>query len=190
MQKYDSTKDTLEHIDAVRSVMRCVISDLITRADIHDRSKLASPEKEAFDELTPKLKGSTYGSDEYKGFLKQMAAPLAHHYAHNDHHPEYFGNCICSRCGSVWCKPLGRLPDICDVCHGTEFRHTHDIGAMSLIQLTEMLCDWIAAGRRHANSDIFKSIEVNQKRFGYGDDLKRILINTASHILKLEKANK
>ena len=42
-----------------------------------------------FDEYTPKLKHSTYGTDEYKGFLAGMGAGLEHHYAHNRHHPEH-----------------------------------------------------------------------------------------------------
>ena len=44
--------------------------------------------------------------------------------------------------------------------------------------LLEMLCDWIAATKRHNNGDIRKSIEINQKRFGYSDELKQILFNT------------
>jgi hypothetical protein len=46
---------------------------------------------------------------------------------------------------------------------------------MSLICLMEMLCDWIAATKRTKNSNILKSIEENQKRFGYSDELKDIL---------------
>jgi len=53
---------------------------------------------------------------------------------------------------------------------------------MSLIDIVEMICDWIAAVERHDDGNIFKSIEINQKRFGYSDDLKNILINTAKEI--------
>jgi len=49
---------------------------------------------------------------------------------------------------------------------------------MSLLGLTEMLCDWKAATLRHNDGDIRKSIEINQKRFGYSDELKAILLNT------------
>lgn len=41
-------------------------------------------------EFTPKLKGSDYGSEEYKGFLREMKPALDHHYANNRHHPEHF----------------------------------------------------------------------------------------------------
>jgi len=87
---YDSTDDTNKHIHQVRWQMKQVIEDLISRATKHDRSKLEPPEKEIFDEYTPKLKASTYGSDEYKQFLVEMKPALDHHYAVNDHHPEHF----------------------------------------------------------------------------------------------------
>ena len=53
------------------------------------------------------------------------------------------------------------------------------IKGMSLIDLIEMLCDWKAAGLRHNDGDILKSIEMNQERFGYSDDLKAVMVNTA-----------
>jgi hypothetical protein len=58
---------------------------------------------------------------------------------------------------------------------------------MDLMQITEMLCDWIAAGRRHADGgDIHRSIEQNAERFGYGDELRKILHTTADRLLFLE----
>jgi hypothetical protein len=56
---------------------------------------------------------------------------------------------------------------------------TNGINGMNLIDVLEMICDWKASSERHADGDILKSIEINQKRFGYSDDLKNILINTA-----------
>jgi hypothetical protein len=49
---------------------------------------------------------------------------------------------------------------------------------MNLIDLLEMLCDWKAATLRHNTGDIRKSLEINQKRFGYSNDVKRLLTNT------------
>ena len=63
------------------------------------------------------------------------------------------------------------------------------IKGMTLIDLIEMLCDWKAATLRHKNGDIFKSIELNQKRFGYSDELKQILINTVKRIDREQKDN-
>lgn len=152
---YDSRPDTHEHIAQVRGLVLGVAADLTARAHRHDRSKLASPEVEVFDRVTPQLKDSTYGSDEYKEFLAAMGEGLAHHYAANDHHPEHFG---------------------CGICE------------MNLIQLTEMLCDWIAATRRHADGDIHGSIDANAERFGYGGELRRLLHDTVEAILAREMA--
>jgi hypothetical protein len=60
------------------------------RASVHDASKLLPPEKEVFDEYTPKLKELEFGSDEYKAALAGMGEGLQHHYKNNPHHPEYF----------------------------------------------------------------------------------------------------
>lgn len=115
------------------------------RKRLHDHSKLKEPEKDIFDEFTPKLKDCTYGSDEYKGYLESMKIALDHHYAENRHHPEHFEN---------------------------------GIQDMNIVDICEMIADWKAASLRHADGDIMKSIEINQKRFGYSDELKSILINT------------
>jgi hypothetical protein len=86
---YDSRLDTYEHIGEVRQRLLAVAHDLIDRASRHDASKLVEPELSVFDEYTPKLRNSTYGSDEYKSFLEGMGEGLQHHYAVNDHHPEH-----------------------------------------------------------------------------------------------------
>ena len=83
---------TLRHIETVRNFLGAVIKELVSRQELHDQSKLQEPEAEMFDVFTEKLRGSTYGSDEYKGFLKEMGVPLKHHYENNQHHPEHFEN--------------------------------------------------------------------------------------------------
>lgn len=87
---YDSSKDTLEHIKRVSQLLNKMVMELMCRMQNHDATKLRSPEKEIFDEYTPKLKGSTYGSDEYKTFLKEMRVALDNHYSMNHHHPEHY----------------------------------------------------------------------------------------------------
>jgi len=94
MSTYDSLEDTLAHGDRVNELMQDLIDDLVVRGETHDLSKTHPPEKATFDEYTPKLKHSTYGSEEYKGFLKAMGEALEHHYANNRHHPEHFENGI------------------------------------------------------------------------------------------------
>lgn len=144
--KYDSKVDTLLHIKRVAELLTEASSELIRRANVHDNSKLESPEKELFDEFTPKLKNCTYGSEDYKEYLKGLRVALEHHYEKNTHHPEHYEN---------------------------------GINDFDLFDLVEMFFDWKAATERHADGDIFKSIEINKKRFGISEQLSGIMNNTA-----------
>jgi hypothetical protein len=146
LEEQATNAQTLEHIQNVRNLINLAIRELLHRAEIHDQSKLGDIERQTFVEFTPKLKASTYGSEEYHGFLKAMKPALDNHYACNRHHPEHFGEA--------------------------------GILGMSLIDLLEMLLDWKASSGRHSNGNIWRSIEINQKRFGYSDELKGILQNT------------
>lgn len=163
---YDSRVDTWEHITKVRNYLDRVLANIGARAVAHDRSKLVSPEVEMFDEFTPKLREVEYGSPEYKECLEAMGVALEHHYRENSHHPEHY---------------------------------ERGITGMSLLDLIEMLVDWQAASERHSarpqmpaapgrpaapqyDSNMERSIELNQARFGYGDDVKAILVNTAREL--------
>lgn len=57
--------------------------------------------------------------------------------------------------------------------------YANGIKDMTLIDLIEMLCDWKAATLRHNDGNILKSIDSNQQRFQFSDELKQILKNTA-----------
>ena len=152
MKKYDSRKETRKHIKRVGDYLNVCKKEIVKRAKRHDYDKIHdSTEKSLFDEYTLKLKGCTYGSDEYKTFLKGLKEGLDIHYKNNRHHPEHFKN---------------------------------GIKDMNLIDLIEMICDWKAASERHADGNIYRSIEINQERFGYTDELKAILINTADFLIK------
>jgi hypothetical protein len=87
---YDSKQDTLLHIKRVNEFLCSVAQEFLERAKKHDLSKLESPEKELFDKYTPLLKDTTYGSEEYKNFLKELKPALDHHYENNSHHPEHY----------------------------------------------------------------------------------------------------
>jgi hypothetical protein len=161
---YDSRPDTYEHIRKVGRYIDKVVVNLLDRASKHDASKLISPEVEAFDEMTPRLAGLVYGSEEYKLSLAQLGEALTHHITNNRHHPEY---------------------------------HDEGIAGMTLLDLIEMLVDWKAASERvrppmpsapgtketpKYTGDFMQSITLNQKRFGYGDELLSILENTAKEL--------
>lgn len=53
------------------------------------------------------------------------------------------------------------------------------IDGMNLLDLLEMFCDWKAAGERHKDGNIDKSIEINSKRFNMSEQLVNIFKNTA-----------
>ena len=89
-ESYDSTQDTRKHIETVRALLDEVRNDPRQRGYLHDASKLQSPEKEAYDLLTPRLAGLTYGSEEYRASLREMKPAIQHHYEHNSHHPEHY----------------------------------------------------------------------------------------------------
>lgn len=88
----DSTVATLTHSRRVDELLLELMWEIGLRVTHHDESKLKDPEKAIFDEYSPKLRDSTYGSDEYYGFLREMKVALDHHYANNRHHPEHFAN--------------------------------------------------------------------------------------------------
>lgn len=134
--------------DASGRALDQMIGDLTERQRVHDASKLAPPEIEYFDKFTPILKTLEYNSPAYKQCLAEMKPGLDHHYAVNDHHPQFFERGV----------------------HG-----------MGLVQLVEMIIDWKAAGERHGGC-LFRSIELNAERFGYGPELKNIFLNTARYL--------
>lgn len=55
------------------------------------------------------------------------------------------------------------------------------IDGMNLMDVVEMVCDWIAAVKRHNDGDIYKSLEINKKRFNIDEQLYSIIKNTVDH---------
>jgi hypothetical protein len=93
-ENFDSSWETIAHIQRVQQLVDELVHILEGQVGEHDRSKLNPPEKQIFDKFTPKLKGLTYGSDEYNACLSAMKPALDNHYASNLHHPEHFKNGI------------------------------------------------------------------------------------------------
>lgn len=86
--------DTFRHIERVRNLLNACVGELLRRGELHDQSKLESPEVEYFTEYTAKLANCTYGSEEYNQNRAAMKPALDHHYANNRHHPEWHKNGI------------------------------------------------------------------------------------------------
>ena len=137
---------TMRHIETVRNYLNWCIRELLARAENHDQTKLQSPEAEAFEKYTERLRGLTYGTPEYYENLKGIEPATKHHYEYNSHHPEHF---------------------------------TQGIDGMSLFDVMEMLCDWKAAGMRHEDGCLIRSINHNKERYGIETQLYHILMNTA-----------
>lgn len=57
---------------------------------------------------------------------------------------------------------------------------------MNLMDLLEMVCDWMAAVQRHDNGSIKESLAINKKRFGLSDDIVKILESTINYITNLQ----
>ena len=146
----DVKQETKKHIEQVQTYLTTFIAEINGRAFNHDQSKLLPPEVTIFEEYTPKLKDTTYGSDEYNKYLSEMKVALDHHYKVNLHHPEHYKD---------------------------------GINDMTLVDIIEMLADWTAATKRHADGDIHKSIIHNKKRFNISPQLIKILQNTVDEFL-------
>lgn len=190
--------ETYQHIDTIIKLLVQMQIEISKRILTHDRSKLANPEVSTFTEFTPKLKNSTYGSDEYKSFLAEMKPALDHHYANNRHHPEFFEGCEKDQKTIDQCANLVgflesrnlidvRQPDdeygygyAIDAIHRHKEELESNINGMNIIDVLEMLVDWKAATLRHADGDIHRSIEINRDRFKMSPQLVNILKNSVA----------
>lgn len=91
----DALRKTYEHIYLVSNLLMSAQIELMKRQATHDRTKLVEPEWGMFAQVTHKLEGLTYGSEEYETQRKEMLTEaLGHHYEHNRHHPEFYPNGI------------------------------------------------------------------------------------------------
>ena len=54
----------------------------------------------------------------------------------------------------------------------------HGIDDMDLVDILELLADWIASVKKNKNGNIHRSIEINAKRFNISPQLAQILTNT------------
>ncbi len=81
--------DTRDHIAKVQAHMAEAVAILESRAARHDASKLEEPERSGFAALQLRLSDARYGTDEYRAVMAECRPVVEHHYAQNDHHPEY-----------------------------------------------------------------------------------------------------
>jgi len=146
--------DTQKHKRRVQILMRKLSSEIYRAGRNHDASKLEDPEKSKF------------------------VAVLAYH-----PDPTPYGSAgYSARLHDL--NYSGALDDhYAHNAHHPE-HSPYGIRGMNLINVCEMLCDWLEACSRHPDDDPFTSIEINQKRFGFSDDLKQVMLNTIRFLAK------
>jgi hypothetical protein len=66
--------------------------------------------------------------------------------------------------------------------HHPEY-HENGINEMNLIDVLEMVCDWMAASKR-SKTGIDHGLEINKERYGISDQLFEIIKNTVAMLLE------
>lgn len=61
--------------------------------------------------------------------------------------------------------------------------HENGINGMNLIDVLEMVCDWLAASKR-SQTGIAKGLEINKERYGIDDQLFEIIKHTVEMLLE------
>jgi len=145
-----SENQTREHIATVQHYMRRFAMALLQRAEEHDQSKLREPEASAF--AISNAGGFLHGVTYGSDEYKERIR--THLGPALTHHYE-------------------------NNSHHPEF-HEHGVNQMDLLDLVEMFVDWKAAGERHKDGSIRKSIKINTERFDLEPQLVDILNSTAS----------
>lgn len=56
------------------------------------------------------------------------------------------------------------------------------IRGMTLIDIVEMLCDWVAASNRKSGSPMEESVEFLADKYSFSEDLKDIFLNTIQYL--------
>lgn len=184
-----SREATLDHIAEVRRLMGLVIDNLQSRAILHDASKLREPELSGFAALQTRLADISYGTPAYRQALAEAREVVSHHYAWNDHHPEFWPLPVSEAIELLRLDltVLAALPDA--ESGGTITRtiaylqqllraHESRLNGMSLLSLMEWLVDCSAASQRTKDGTPGKSLSYNVERFGLEPQLANILWNT------------
>lgn len=59
--------------------------------------------------------------------------------------------------------------------------YENGINGMSLLDVIEMVCDWMAASKR-SQTGIDRGLEINKERYGISDQLFEIIVETVSDL--------
>jgi hypothetical protein len=141
-------EETKEHINRVAKLMLDACGELRIRAGMHDRSKFLPEERTIYERVVPEIQQATQQYGYGSPEYKNAVAKLGTALEHHYQNNRHHPE---------------HFPD--------------GINNMTLIDLLEMLCDWIAACEQRGG-DIQKSLEINQERYGIDSQLMSILRNT------------
>jgi hypothetical protein len=150
-------RETVDHVTAVMGGMMEAIENLQRRMEAHDASKFEEPEMSGFMAMTADARLQDLVYDS-----EEYRAVLREHQPTIQHH--YAMN-----------------------DHHPEHYGDAGINGMSLLAMIEMLCDWKASTGRMKDGDLVRSIEQNQKRFFYSEEVKNLILNTAQELGMMRK---
>jgi len=139
---------TWQHKHLVTRVLAIMNCELDQRMRMHDQSKLELPEVEHFAKVNA---GGAMSKLTYgsKEYQDTLKGELSKALEHHYKHN----------------------------AHHPE-HYTNGISGMTLIDLVELVADWCAAVERHDSGNIWRSLEINKKRFKIEPQLQQILKNT------------
>lgn len=148
-----STKEYIEsHRSRVRKWLQHFSNVLDQKGREHDQSKLEEPEYSQWCKMDeePRYK---YGTKEYNNKLNRFNYLFKMHWKdkRNRHHPEHF-----------------QVMDENEIIFNDK----------DLIDLVEMLCDWLGYRDSITYTAASKLVEQQCDRFGFSEELRNLLMNT------------
>ena len=153
----DSSTNIMRHRSRVYSKMMFVIRELTKRAHSHDNSCFGVEEAPILDEILPEINNTDTIDPSSETF--------------NQDRYDY----------------LMRRKELVDALHFKENDHHPEhfessICGMNVIQLTEMVCDWIAKSKEQG-TDIWNDLKIYKEKYSISEDLYNILINSVEYLL-------
>lgn len=121
-------------------------------------------------------------------FCQELLDRAIEHDESKLHEPEasvfakYEGALLKTEYGKDYDKQLVNLEEALTHHYANNRHHPqhfqNGIRDMTLVDLVELYLDWHAASKRQLNGNIHKSLDVNQVKYNYTDELKQIMKNT------------
>lgn len=125
-----------------------VSAELQRRSAVHDLSKLKDDEFHGFSRINAAARINKFGSPEYQAGIDAERNVVDLHYLRNSHHPErpkLLGQAAEEQRG---------LPD------DATYWEAHQAGAMTFLDIIEMVCDWYAAWKGYGDTRTWSESSV------------------------------